>query len=397
MKILLSSSILFLAITTVRLRLQRTETSRSSTVSITENHVLKGCSIHKQRSYDFLSCAHLCLARSGCASVNYENVRNGMCELNCLPSPNSGINTSAFIALPGYLFGQLVILLDRKYIFTTLGAKGVHGPTSTAGYHGTSLEDQVILYKGIQIWTVPVTGSYVIEAAGASGGNGSYRYVYSSAHWKLGGLGAKITGTFQLNQGTKLKILVGQKGGTSPASMSRAGGGGGGSFVTLLDDTPLIVAGGGGGGGARKNFTNGDPGQATRNGSQCGGSQGVGGEVCNGNTGKNDLRINAGGGAGIRGDGYTNEPLAKTALSFINGGNGGKRGEGLFSNGGFGGGSFAIKSGGGGGGYSGGGVLGTDKKGTAGGGGSYNVGKNQQNLAGANKGDGKVVIALVNS
>ncbi|XP_044182612.1 leukocyte tyrosine kinase receptor-like isoform X1 [Acropora muricata] len=395
MKILLSSSILFLAIATVRLRLQRTETSRSSTVSITENHVLKGCSIHKQRSYDFLSCAHLCLARSGCASVNYENVRNGMCELNCLPSPNSGINTSVFIALPGYLFGQLVILQDHKYIFTTLGARGAHGPTSAAGYHGTSLEDQVILYKGIQTWTVPVTGSYVIEAAGASGGDGSYRFVYST-HWNLGGLGAKITGTFQLNQGTKLKILVGQKGGTSPASMSREGGGGGGggaSFVTLSDDTPLIVTGGGGGGGARKNLINGDPGQATRNGSQCGGTQGGGGKVCNGKTGKIDPMINAGGGAGIRGDGYTGEGNAKPALSFINGGEGGKS---SFSKGGFGGGSFATKSGGGGGGYSGGGVLETNKKGTAGGGGSYNVGKNQQNLAGANKGDGKVVIALVN-
>ena len=237
-----------------------------------------------------------------------------------------------------------------------------------------------------------MTGKYVIEAAGASGGNGSYRYVYS-AHWKLGGLGAKITGAFQLNQGTKLKILVGQKGGTSPASMSKAGGGGGGSFVTLLDGTPLIVAGGGGGGGAGKNFTNGDPGQATRNGSQCGGTQGGGGKVCNGKTGEIDPMITAGGGAGIRGDGYTGVASAKPALSFINRGKGGKS---SFSNGGFGGGSFAINSGGGGGGYSGGRVLGTNKKGTAGGGGSYNVGKNQQNLAGANKGDGKVVIALVN-
>ena len=50
---------------------------------------------------------------------------------------------------------------------------------------------------------------------------------------------------------------------------------------------------------------------------------------------------------------------------------------------------------GGGGAYSGGGVLSTYTRGTAGGGGSYNVGKNQQNLAGANKGDGKVVITLV--
>ena len=36
------------------------------------------------------------------------------------------------------------------------------------------------------------------------------------------------------------------------------------------------------------------------------------------------------------------------------------------------------------------------EKGTAGGGGSYNVGENQQNVAGANKGDGKVVITFLN-
>ncbi|XP_015747128.1 PREDICTED: glycine-rich protein DOT1-like [Acropora digitifera] len=201
-----------------------------------------------------------------------------------------------------------------------------------------------------------------------------------------------MTGTFQLNQGSKLKILVGQDG-KSLESIYVAGGGGGGSFVTLLDDTPLIVAGGGGGGGAREYFTNGDPGQATRNGSQCGGTQGGGGKVCNGDTGKIDPLITAGGGAGIHGNGYTVGALAEPALSFINGGTGGKF---PLSNGGFVGGSFALYSGRGGGGYSGGGVLGTDKKGTAGGGGSYNLGTNQQNLAGVNKGDGKVVIALVN-
>ena len=41
-------------------------------------------------------------------------------------------------------------------------------------------------------------------------------------------------------------------------------------------------------------------------------------------------------------------------------------------------------------------MLSTEKKATAGGGGSNNVGENQQNVAGANKGDGKVVIAFVN-
>ena len=105
---LLFSSVLFLAITTVRLQLQRTETSRSSTVSITENHVLIGCGIEKQRSDDFLSCVHLSLVRTGCASVNYENVKNGMCELNHLCSSTTELQKNVFIAQWGYVFGQLV-------------------------------------------------------------------------------------------------------------------------------------------------------------------------------------------------------------------------------------------------------------------------------------------------
>ena len=254
------------------------------------------------------------------------------------------------------------------------------------------MEDQVILNKGIQIWTVPVTGRCVIEASGASGGNGT-DYIVSPFPWKRGGLGAKIRGTFRVNQGTQLKILVGQEGGRTTEIKSSPGGGGGGSFVTLLDDTPLIIAGGGGGGGASDYFTDGDPGQATKNGTQCGGTQGDGGKVCNADTGKIDPKLVAGGGSGIRGDGYTGLTIAEAAQSFINGGTGGK---GPSSSGGFGGGSFALESGGGGGGYSGGGVVSTKEKGTAGGGGSYNVGKNQQNVTGANKGDGKVVITFLN-
>ena len=235
-----------------------------------------------------------------------------------------------------------------------------------------------------------MTGTYVIEASGASGANGTD--AASLLLWKLGGLGVKITGTFQLVQGTQLKVLVGQEGGTIAEFPDRPGGGGGGSFVTLMDDSPLIIAGGGGGGGAaRDNFTDGDPSQATRNGSQCGGTQGGGGQVCDAQTGKRDPSFSAGGGAGVLGNGNSGMALGVAPLSFRNGGMGGK---GPSANGGFGGGSFAFGLGGGGGGYSGWGVFGTVNKGTAGVGGSYNVGKNQANEAGINKGDGKVFITL---
>ena len=75
--------------------------------------MLMGYDIHKQRSYNFLSCVHLCLARSGCASVNYENAINGMCELNRLPSPTSAKNK----ARPGYLFGRLVGSIFLPFVF----------------------------------------------------------------------------------------------------------------------------------------------------------------------------------------------------------------------------------------------------------------------------------------
>ena len=68
--------------TPIKLSLIRKDDSRSSIISITKGHVLTGHVIHKQRAYDIMACAHLCLARPNCVSFNYENTRNGICELN---------------------------------------------------------------------------------------------------------------------------------------------------------------------------------------------------------------------------------------------------------------------------------------------------------------------------
>ena len=240
-----------------------------------------------------------------------------------------------------------------------------------------------------------MTGVYVIEVSGASGANGT-EICKDPVSWRLGGSGAKISGTFKLYQGTQLKILVGQQGLCNEVFTTGArgggGGGGGGSFVVLSNNTPLIIAGGGGGGGtARDQFKDGDPGQATENGSRCGGTGGSGGQICQ--SGDIDDRLEAGAGAGLKGDGNGgNGRLTNIPLSFINGGTGGTGG--VF-NGGFGGGAFAsVVGGGGGGGYSGGGVVGNSSSVVAGGGGSYNSGTNQLNMAGVNRGHGKVIIKL---
>ena len=237
-----------------------------------------------------------------------------------------------------------------------------------------------------------MTGNYVIEVSGASGANGTEIGKYPVS-WRLGGLGAKIKGTFKLYQGTQLKILVGQEGHRNEGfGVDAPGGGGGGSFVTLLNNSPLIIAGGGGGGGSpSKQFQDGDPGQATENGSRCGGTGGSGGQVCNADTGKIDPNVMDAGGAGLNGDGNGGHPIAQRPSSFLNGGTGGTC---PVSHGGFGGGSYAFELGGGGGGYSGGGVVRTQSTGVAGGGGggSYNSGTNQLKIAGVNKGHGKVII-----
>ena len=239
-----------------------------------------------------------------------------------------------------------------------------------------------------------MTGIYIIEVLGASGAN-SKAISNDTVFWSLGGLGAKISGTFKLYQGTQLKILVGQEGLRNEGfGYNVPGGGGGGSFVAMLNNTPLIIAGGGGGGGAgseNHQLKDGDPGQATENGTRCGGTGGSGGQVCSADTGKVDHGLAAGGGAGLKGDGNGGPVIAQPPSSFINGGTGGTC---PISDGGFGGGAFAFYIGGGGGGYSGGGVVGTKSTGVAGGGGSYNSGTNQLNMAGVNKGHGKVIIKL---
>ena len=95
--------------------------------------------------------------------------------------------------------------------------------------------------------------------------------------------------------------------------------------MALLNNTPLIIAGGGGGGGSASNqFEDGDPGQATENGTRCGGTGGSGGQVCDADTGNIDYLLLARGGAGLRGNGNGGPPgIAQPPSSFINGGTGG--------------------------------------------------------------------------
>lgn len=278
-------------------------------------------------------------------------------------------------------------LSDVLVTFTSLGAKGHEGPTNTSGYEGTPLEDNVQLRKGIQLWRVPATGVYSVEAWGASGASSS------GPVRLLGGKGARIKGFFKLSAGENLNILVAQEGIVGNSIVAIPGGGGGGTFVIKQGNKPLVIAGGGGGGAAfeyANGSFNGDPGQKTENGTRHGGYNGSGGNLC---PVKKD-NIQGSGGGGLQGDGESSA-ICEGGKSFMNGGKGGIS-HAKVSNGGFGGGGAATTYPGGGGGFSGGGIEAKEHQGiVAGGGGSFNGGTRQENYEGVRQGDGKVIIKLI--
>jgi hypothetical protein len=270
-----------------------------------------------------------------------------------------------------------------SHTFTNATATGRNGPTlaqcRTAYSTATWAQDATNLYlnmttQGIQLWKVPVTGSYTITCAGARGGTPVSYTTYT------GGSGAIMSGTFTLNKGDIVKIAVGQKG----VEYLYTGGGGGGTFVTKNDNTPLIVAGGGGGsgtdGGSGKNASTSSSGTVGNNANYAGGTNGNGGQ----GAGQSGWGLP---GAGIIGDGNNSTMVTGdvNAKSFINGAIGGAAGYGTGAPGGFGGGGAGGNNGGsGGGGYSGGGAAG-------GGGGSFGGTAS----ATYNNGDGYVTITFI--
>ncbi|XP_020916710.2 ALK tyrosine kinase receptor-like [Exaiptasia diaphana] len=378
----------------------REDAARFSMFRTTHNYILDGYTFRKEQSTSILECAHLCLTEYRCLSFNFHHTFGGQivsCHLNNRTAQSADM--WFFVVYKGCTYGELQNLTEPgliyprepkpvlEFTFTSLGAVGESGSTSTFGYNGTSLQDSVLLESGKQQWTVPKTTKYIIEGYGASGADGRCQNPSLLCH--KGGLGAKITGTFHLTKGIILKILVGQKGSLDPGYVF-AGGGGGGTFVINSNDsTVLIVAGGGGGGGKPGvNYQDGDPGQAGNNGSRCGGANGMGGRLCS-----VDRSLLCGSGAGYRGDGEVKQFVK--AMAYVNGGTGGNGITSDLAVGGFGGGGYAMDHAGGGGGYSGGGYFGNITMGTAGGGGSYNSGSLQENKSGIHKGDGKVTIKAV--
>lgn len=256
--------------------------------------------------------------------------------------------------------------------------------------------------SALRSYVIPVTGNYLIAAAGGQGGDGS----------APGGKGAFVQGMFYLRQGDVLQVIVGRQGGSCRVASFRAegcpcgGGGGGGTFIWkdtrgTMPAWPLLVAGGGGGG----NREEGGDGQASL---QTEAKVRTGVSSPNGHGGITNPCIHFGGGSGAgwlsvgaQGPG----PIYCHGGTHWTGGAGVAYGELAGGDGGFGGGGgggflgYAAGGGGGfGGGFGGGQVEShSHRLLRSGGGSSYNAGLNQINLSGQHFGQGVVTITAVPS
>ncbi|KAL0216077.1 hypothetical protein P9112_008261 [Eukaryota sp. TZLM1-RC] len=269
----------------------------------------------------------------------------------------------------------------HSFKFTNAGATGRFGPSLNDCIRSYSTDwvrdsSSFSVNEGIQNWTVPFTGTFRIECAGASGGWGRENPSTKP------GRGVVIGGEFDLFDGQVLQILVGQMGCDAQNGGNRAGGGGGGSFV-VHNGTPLIVAGGGSGQNWGDWTTDGTDARVDNNGT--GGGSGERG----------------GGGGGFSSDGQNATSGNSTGgKSFINGGIGGTSdtiSASFTAHGGFGGGGGTRYEGGGGGGYTGGRVVPQNQYNNTFpeyGAGSFNSGRNQVNK-GTNEGHGYVTISCV--
>jgi len=333
----------------------------------------------------------------------------------------SGLFTDRDINIKG---SSELYTMAFPFTFNTAGVVGSTGPTrtqlmSTYSPDWTDYTSNLNVTAGIQEWTVPITGSYQIEAYGARGGTHGSATVSNNRHGK----GAKMQGTFTLTRGEILKIAVGQLPTDVGTATEDSGYGGGGTGVIKspynTDASILVIAGGGGGAGyASANSTAAGHGLTTNEGgynfSEHADSSGNGGKHTH-TTG--DCGWGAGGGgfhtngwssnsSNATGGNYTQlTSNAGSGKSFINGGGGGVSGgcsqttTGIQGGFGCGGGGSGMYGGAGGGGYSGGsgshytgsgagGVYGV----SGGGGGSYNSGSSQSNSSGVNNDAGYVVI-----
>jgi cysteine-rich repeat protein len=357
-----------------------------------------------------------CDPKSGCAVVNVSDgadcgaglwckagacVAKAFCGNGAVDQPSEQCDDGNKTGSDGCENDCTLTPNNTNVTFATCGQTGRTGPAQSqcdAAYGGGKVQ----VVSGVQRWTVPITGNYIIEAWGAKGGG------------SMGGKGARVKGTFQLQKGQIVSIVVGQMGQVTSQGAAYGGGGGGGTFVYLdaMAATPLLVAAGGGGqaenscsvagaGGAGSHTqtptlgaggTGSAPGGSNGNGGPGGLNTGVystggggGGWLSNGADGLNLRNPKGIGGQAPRNGAVGGLFTHPSGYSGGHGGFGG--GGGMSDNTGAGGGGGGFNGGGGGNNY-----AGNCNWGAAGGGGSFNSGADPSGDSGVWSDHGKVTI-----
>jgi hypothetical protein len=146
------------------------------------------------------------------------------------------IGRSPLSAAWGEIMSRKLLLVGASVLAILVAAGAAHAETFTFSN------------PGFFVFTVPVTGEYLIAISGASGGG----YVTADLP---GGSGASISGVVKLLAGDSLGLNVGAEGQYTGGESGRTGGaGGGGSSFAVGPDRPGDnvgegIAGGGGGAG----------------------------------------------------------------------------------------------------------------------------------------------------
>lgn len=288
------------------------------------------------------------------------------------------------------------------FTFTTASVTGRTGPTLAncqTAYAGQSWLTNyfTMTTQGYQLWTVPITGNYLIRASGSRAG----KYTGAITSYTSGS-GAIIEGVVALTAGDVLEIICGQYLDTSNTQVNGyyGFGGGGGSFVKNTTTAVLLFAAGGGGGASFYSSAGAPTGYSGGNGltTTAGGAGGVSASGAGGTAGSGGgiytvqaSSYRGGSGGGWLGNGKNGDNVALPTAPGLTYGGGGYGYAGGFIGGtygttwgnpstypstyggfGGGGGGNGIICGGAGGGYSGGGMSGINiYVFGAGGGGSY--------------------------
>nr|VFK31097.1 MAG: Collagen triple helix repeat-containing protein [Candidatus Kentron sp. MB] len=128
-------------------------------------------------------------------------------------------NNSPGISLAGTVTGFPGLYEFTAHTFTNCGQAGRSGPSLARcrKIYSTIWSNTYLTMttNGIQEWIVPESGSYRIEASGASGGMNTN---------SNGGRGVRMRGDFQLKRRDVIHILVGQKGGDGSYDYGAGGG-----------------------------------------------------------------------------------------------------------------------------------------------------------------------------